>query len=50
MSKKLIDWLQKENARVVFEWANWDGTKSQAIDINDRQCARIDAFRLATGC
>ena len=49
MSQKLIDFLKKEEARVSFEWNNWDGSKSQAIEINDKQCARIDSFRLATG-
>ena len=49
MTKQLVAWLNKENKRVVHEWAQWDGTKSQGVEINNRQCARIDAYRLVTG-
>lgn len=49
MSRQLMDWLYKENPRVIHEWSKWDGGIAQGVDINNRQCARIDAFRLETG-
>lgn len=41
--------VERENRRVRHEWDQWDGTHEHAMQINDRQCARLLAERQRLG-
>ena len=43
------EFAKKQERREIHEWSKWDGTESNANEINDVQCTRLDKERERLG-